>query len=90
MTLGEYAWLAYAHAEQQRRADYRFGVLAEMFSGSKRFRMEQVFPSLADAPAGGGRNRWEIEQIPDDWVQIKGEEAEQWMQAMQLERMTSA
>lgn len=63
-------------------------MLAGYLSQSRHFRAEKHFPSLGGAGAGGGTNRWEIEEIPDDWVQIKGEEAEQWMVALNLDRMS--
>jgi hypothetical protein len=46
-----------------------------------------MFPTLSDGGAGasGKRNRWEIEEIPDDWVQIKGDEAEQWALMLALD-----
>lgn len=74
---------------REQRADYRAAVLAGYLSQSKNFRAEKHFPSLArGAAAGGGTNRWEIEEIPEDWVQIKGEEAEQWVMALNLDRMS--
>ena len=45
-----------------------------------------MFPTLSDGAGGSGKtNRWEIEEIPDDWVQIKGDEAEQWALMLALD-----
>lgn len=73
---------------REQRADYRAAVLAGYLSQSRNFRAEKHFPSLAGGAGGGGTNRWEIEEIPEEWVQIKGDEAEQWMVALNLDRMS--
>jgi hypothetical protein len=63
-------------------------VVSSFLSQSRHFRAEKYFPSLA---AGGapGRNTWSIEEIPDEWVQVKGDEAEQWMMRLELDRIAT-
>ena len=84
MTIGEFDWLCAAYEERETQADYRVAVLAQIMAGSqgaKSFRAEHLFPRLDTAT-----DSYEIESIPDDWVQITGPEAAQWMAALDLER----
>jgi hypothetical protein len=83
--------LSLIHTERERRMDYRFGVLATVTAKSRKFSVESAFPSLASAGAGGkgNRNRWTIEEIPDDWVKVTGDEAASWALWMQVDALST-